>query len=128
MYDNGDFDGVLESLGKLQGGIEAAAEDMAAEDYQDKKKALFEGMLNDVKGNIGKYLPSMLGSGILGAGASLLTGAVGGPLLGASLGIATDLAVHSEGVKNWLFGDRDEKGNRKGNVITKDLANNIEKY
>ena len=85
-------------------------------------------MLDSAKETIGDHFPSLIGSGLIGAGVSLVTGAVGGPLLGAAIGAGTDLAIKSEGVKNWLFGEYDDDGRRKGNIISKDLANNIEKY
>lgn len=128
LYDNGDFEGVLEAIGKLEEGVNAAAEDNAAEKYESNKERLFKGMLDSAKETIGDHFPSLIGSGLIGAGVSLVTGAVGGPLLGAAIGAGTDLAIKSEGVKNWLFGEYDDDGRRKGNIISKDLANNIEKY
>lgn len=128
LYDNGDFEGVLEAIGKLEEGVNAAAEDNAADKYESNKERLFKGMLDSAKETIGDHFPSLIGSGLIGAGVSLVTGAVGGPLLGAAIGAGTDLAIKSEGVKNWLFGEYDDDGRRKGNIISKDLANNIEKY
>ena len=128
MYDDGDFIGVLRSMGRLEEGIQAAADDMDADKYEENKEKLFNGMINDLKDNMGAYFPSALGSSLIGAGVSLVTGAVGGPLLGAAIGAGVDIAAHSEKVKDWLFGELDEDGNRKGNIISADIANNVKKY
>lgn len=128
MYDDGDFIGVLRSMGRLEEGIQAAADDMDADKYEENKEKLFNGMINDLKDNMGAYFPSALGSSLIGAGVSLVTGAVGGPLLGAAIGAGADIAAHSDKVKDWLFGELDEDGNRKGNIISADIANNVKKY
>ena len=99
----------------------------AVGDGQDSQK-LYNDMVKDVKGGASKYLPSMLGGGLLGAGVSLVTGAIGGPLLGAAIGAATDLTVSSGAVQNWLFGEIGSDGKRRGNILSKDLSNNITKY
>lgn len=128
MYDNGDFIGVLRSMGRLEEGIQAAADDMDADKYEENKEKLFNGMINDLKDNMGAYFPSALGSSLIGAGVSLVTGAVGGPLLGAAVGAGVDIAAHSDKVKDWLFGELDENGDRKGNIISADITNNVKKY
>lgn len=128
MYDKGDFLGVLHSMGKLEEGIQAAADDMDADKYEENKEKLFNGMINDLKDNMGAYFPSALGSSLIGAGVSLVTGAVGGPLLGAAVGAGVDIAAHSDKVKDWLFGELDENGDRKGNIISADITNNVKKY
>lgn len=118
-------------------GIEEGAKEIAnsltdtakeVEVTEEDKQNLYNEMAEDVKQDASKYIPSMIGGGVVGAGVSLLTGAIGGPLLGAAIGAATDLAVHSHKVQDWLFGDYNEAGERKGNILSKELSNNIEKF
>lgn len=87
----------------------------------------FSDAIGDVMGHIKEYAPDMVvGSGI-GTGVSLLTSAIGGPLLGAASGAAISLIKNSKTVQNWLFGDIKD-GERQGGLLSKDLSNNIEKY
>lgn len=88
----------------------------------------FNNMSKDVIGNIKKYAPDMFTGGVIGAGTSLITGMIGGPLLGAAAGASIGLIKNSDAVKKWLFGDIDENGERKGGVLSKNISNNIEKY
>jgi len=88
----------------------------------------FNNMTTDVMGNIRKYAPDMISGGIIGAGTSFITGMIGGPLLGAAAGASIGLIKNSDAVKNWLFGDVDQYGERKGGILSKSISNNIEKY
>lgn len=113
---------------KLKTKMEAVGkklDDIAGADNSDE---LFNAAVKDVTGNFADYIPGVLGGGLLGSGVSLITGAIGGPLIGAAVGAAIGLTTQSDKVKNWLFGEMDENGERKGNVISKDLSNNIKKY
>lgn len=112
-------------LDKAYAKMASDMEEAAGSQDQDK---LWNDMVEDVTGDFSKYLPSMLGGGIIGSGVSLVTGAVGGPLLGFAVGAGLDLITQSDKVKDWLFGEKDENGERKGNVLSKDLVNNINKY
>ena len=70
-----------------------------------------------------------MGAGaLIGAGASLLTGAVIGPFAGAAVGAAVGLVAKSETVQKILFGDVDEKGDRKGGILSKKISNFITKH
>lgn len=87
----------------------------------------------DIKKNWKKYLPKTLASGALGAGFSLLTGMVGGPLLGAAVGAAVGLTSKSNAIQKMLFGDKitDDEGNvtgYTGNMLSKDISTAIQKY
>ena len=66
-----------------------------------------------ILGEVKRTLPSILGGGAVGLGASLLL--PGGPVLGITLGSALGFAAKSKTMQEWLFGKTDEKGN----VITK---------
>lgn len=87
----------------------------------------FSDALGDVMSRIKEYAPDMAVGGITGAGVSLLTGAIGGPLLGAASGAAISLIKNSDKVQNWLFGEMKD-GERQGGLLSKDLSNNIQKY
>lgn len=115
---------------RLNSAYEKIADQMedAAGDDQDQEK-LWNEMTADIKENYKKYIPSALGGGVIGSGVSLLTGAFGGPLLGFAIGAGVDLVTKSDKVKDWLFGEIDEEtGERKGNIISKHIVNNINKY
>ncbi len=109
------------AYGKITKDMEDAAGD------QDQAK-LWDDMVEDVTGDFSKYLPKMIGGGLVGTGVSLATGAIGGPLLGFAAGAGLNLVTSSEKVKNWLFGEVDELGERKGNVVPKSIVKLITKY
>ena len=88
----------------------------------------FNKAVGDVMENISEYAPAAIGSGLIGSGVSLITGAIGGPLLGAAAGAAIGLVRKSSQVQSWLFGDQDENGEYSGGFLSKDLSNNIHKY
>ena len=93
---------------------------------RDKKK--FGEAVDDVVKNITKYAPEAIGAGLLGAGVSLITGAIGGPLLGAAVGAGISLTKNSEKIQNWLFGEFDtETHERSGGVIPKKYIDKISK-
>lgn len=87
----------------------------------------FKNVISDVSENISEYAPKMLPAAVLGSGVSLLTGAIGGPILGAAIGAGTSLAINSEKVQTWLLGDTvaDE---RTGGVIPKGVIDTVQKY
>ena len=64
---------------------------------------------------------SIIADGLLGSGVSLLTGMVGGPLLGAAAGAGIGIIRHSKTAQNIVFGKEvtDEEGNvtREGGFI-----------
>lgn len=72
-------------------------------------------------------LPSLTTGATLGAGLSLMTGFIGGPLIGAGIGAAVGLAKRSESFQNMLFGEQKD-GEYEGGLFSKELSNNIHKY
>ena len=100
-------------------------EDAAGEENQAE---LWDEMVDDVAGNYKEYIPSMVGGGLIGSGISLVTGAIGGPLLGFAVGAGIDLITRSNKVKDWLFGKQDEDGNRHGNVLNESITKFITRY
>ena len=65
---------------------------------------------------------------LIGAGASLLTGMIGGPLLGAALGAGVSILKQSETAKTIFFGKMGEDGEREGGLISANLQKNFKKY
>ena len=82
----------------------------------------------DVMRNIKEYAPYMIGTGLIGGGVSLVTGMVGGPLLGAASGAAIGLIKKSEKVQDWLFGEIGKDGSREGGFISKNVQDTVSKY
>ena len=78
-------------------------------------------------GEVKKYAPTVAAGGILGGAASLIGGLVGGPLVGAGVGAAIGLATKSEKFQNYLFGEIDDKGNRKGGFFGPKFSNFLTK-
>jgi cell wall-associated NlpC family hydrolase/GH24 family phage-related lysozyme (muramidase) len=82
----------------------------------------FDEMMGDIKQNFTKQYAgaTTVGAGIGGV-ASLLTGMVGGPLLGAAIGGAVGLTLKSNKVQEWLFGkevDTEEGKKLEGGVLS----------
>lgn len=97
------------------------------DDKKDSKA--FGEVVDDLTYNISKYAPEAVGSGLIGAGVSLLTGAIGGPLLGAAVGAGISLTKNSEKMQNWLFGDKiGDTDERKGGLVSRDTVNTLKKY
>lgn len=137
LFEEGNFEELIQRIStsgnRIAEGMDIVADDIGNEEnYKTQKEKLFGNMIDDLKEHIGDYLPSSLGGALIGGGVSLLTGAIGGPLAGAAVGAAVDLTAHSKSVQDWLFGEEfiDVDGNtkRKGNILSKDLSNNITKY
>lgn len=77
--------------------------------------------------------PKALATGLIGGGAGLLLGGKlgllgsiflpGGPIGGAILGTAVGFLSQSEKFKNFVFGEKDENGERTGGLISKKFQN-----
>lgn len=89
---------------------------------------LFNEALGDIKGDKIGYGGKAIAGSVIGAGASLLTGGIVSPLIGAALGSATSMVVSSEKVRNWLFGTEDENGEFKQGSLPKKLVDGIKQY
>lgn len=100
---------------------EAGNEDAKKAKEKDKQ-ALLAGLSS--LGKEAKSNRGAIGAGaLIGAGASLLTGGVVGPLMGASIGAAVGLTVKSDTVQRFLFGDEDHNG-----IFKKEFGDKVKKY
>ena len=75
---------------------------------------------------------STISKSLIGGGIGLLSGVIGGPLIGAGIGAATSLIKNSETVNKAIFGEdiEDEEGNvtHKGGIISKKVQDTFKKY
>lgn len=77
---------------------------------------------NDLIANSSDYAGPAIAGSLIGGGVSLITGMVGGPLLGAAVGGATALALKSKVLNKALFGELDEDGKYKGGALGDELS------
>ena len=138
----GDLAGTLldDSVGALIGGAKAVVdrgkEVLGGLRSGDEKKSGDGPNENDWKimaknafFEIKKFAPEIAAGAIIGGGVSLLTGAIGGPLVGAAVGGGISLLKHSDTMMNTLFGEIGEDGKRQGSkFISKETSQAIEKY
>lgn len=90
---------------------------------QDNKiiKNIAQKLMGEAKDNKG----AMGAGALIGAGVSLATGAVVGPLFGAAIGAGAGLVVNSKTVQRILFGDviDEETGEVSGGLLSKNVSN-----
>ena len=101
----------------------------------ERAKQVVQKVTSEVTGDTKhKGVANVIASSLLGGGFSLLTGLIGGPLLGAAAGAAFGITQNSGTVQNMLFGEEivDKDGNptgeRKGGLISADLQKKFKKY
>ncbi len=111
---------------ELVSGISSVKRSLFGESDKEQSKT-FTDIINDVTNNLSKYAPDAIGSGLVGAGVSLLTGAIGGPLLGAAVGAGYSLTKNSDKVQKFLFGESID-GKRQGGLISKNVIDIANKY
>lgn len=92
-----------------------------------KNKENFEKAADSITKDINKYAPEAITGGLIGGGVSLLTGAIGGPLLGAAVGAGIAITKKSDAMQNWLFGEVGKDGEREGGVFSKKATKFINK-
>ena len=103
------------------------------ETERDVIEATIRRVTSEVTGNKeNKGIANVIASGLIGGGVSLVTGLIGGPLLGAAVGSAFGIAQNSETVQKWLFGEEVVNSNgekeRTGGVITKEMQEKFKQY
>ena len=104
---------------------------LLGDDPEKERTKAFEGMGGILK-EAKIYAPDLITGGLLGTGASILTGFMVGPLLGAGLGAGIALTKNSQTVQNMLFGEQeyDKDGNiigRAGGLVPKTIVNKVGK-
>lgn len=121
------------SAAKLVNGIDDFIKGLIPEDKGKKENKIIDKIISEEnkkrlkEANISEEAVKNRGSigagAIIGAGASVLTGLVVGPLAGATIGAGVGLVAKSEKVQKALFGDVDENGDRKGGILPKKISN-----
>lgn len=96
---------------------------LSDEEIQKNMTSATKDAWNEIK----KHAPRVAAGGIIGAGASLVTGMIGGPLLGAAVGSAIGLATTSEKFQEKLFGKTNENGDYEGGVFGPRFSNFVKK-
>ena len=91
----------------------------------EKDNEEFKNKAWKVIGDIKEHGGVLAAGATMGAGVSLLTGLIGGPLVGAAVGAGTALITKSKTVQNMLFGD-EESG--KPGLLPKRITEGIKKY
>ena len=114
------------SLTELLSGIQYTANSIVnnlaiSEKDTEKFRENATNFLSDIKEHGG----TLAAGATIGAGVSLLTGLVGGPLVGAAVGAGTALITKSKSVQEMLFGNEEEG---KNGLLPKNLINTIKKY
>ena len=115
-------------------GTDTANPTQQAQDEMNAIRDTTQRVMNEVMGDTKhKGLANVIASSLIGGGASILTGMIGGPLLGAAAGAAFGIAQNSETVQNWLFGEEvtdtaTGETSRKGGFISKELQEKFKKY
>ena len=94
-----------------------------------KDNTIIKSVTQNIFKEMGESKGAMGAGAIIGAGASILTGAVVGPLFGAAIGAGAGLIVNSKTVQKILFGDViDEKtGEVSGGLLSKNVSNFMKK-
>ena len=93
---------------------------------RDESKVM--SIIKKITREVGGDGADIVADALIGGGVSLITGMIGGPLLGAAAGAGIGLVKHSDTAKNFLFGEVGEDGERKGGVIPKSVTNFFKKH
>ena len=118
---------VSDSMKELGHGISETSQALTGKSTKEQR-AKFGVVIDDVSKHISDYAPDAMGSAMIGGGVSLITGAIGGPLLGAAVGAGISIAKRSTAVQEMLFGEKDENGDRKGGMVSKGFLGKMKKY
>ena len=94
---------------------------------EDEKEHLKDTMVKELNARLPSSITgSAVGAGVgMMAGGSLLGWLVGGPIGGAAIGTAVGFASKSEKFQEFLFGKKDEAGNRLGGLISKKVQDYV---
>ena len=129
----GDYTNIFsETFQIYKRAINKTMEAIVGDDDGKKDKKVSANAMKEVMSEAKIYGPDVVSGALLGGGASLLTGFIGGPLLGAAVGSGIALTKNSTKVQAMLFGEKefDKDGNyvgRKGGLLPKDFVNTVAK-
>ena len=90
------------------------------EDEEEQGKVIYAQLKEKAKEIAPDAIAGSIGGGILGL-------MVGGPIGGALLGFAGGILKRSDRFQNWLFGEKDEDGERTGGFISKGVQDYFKK-
>ena len=147
-YKNGEIlgeytDSIFSLLGNIGSSVKKRATEVIKEEYngieeEDEINQIFKkfninmDMIQNGEYNLPKdlreYLPEVTGGAALGGGISLLTGAIGGPLVGAAVGASVSLLKNSKEFNDFLFGELDRDGKRTGGLFSKEFSQKFQYY
>ena len=105
----------------LSEGVKGWSNAFFGENTDEERENIFKGFMEKAK----KNLPSTITGSLIGVGTSVAAGSsvlgmmIGGPMGGAILGAAGSFLARNEKFQNWVFGEKDEDGNRLGGFISK---------
>jgi len=134
----GQLKGVFtDSISMIKSGFQNFADAIfGPKKFGDKDNENYVNM-EEVFGKMKDHAPKALAHGMIGAGAGIVAslggmGALGsiflGPFSGAAIGIASSFLFKSDKFKNWLFGEKDDNGERIGGFITKSTQEFFKKH
>lgn len=141
MHESGPITAIADEATKLKDfvsdrvdkvlGINGNTKEEKEKSINEQKKTLLH-KVSDVLGEMKGEGADVAAKALIGGGVGLLTGIVGGPLIGAGLGAAISLTKNSETVNKFLFGEEttDEHGNviKKGGLVPKNIQDTFKKY
>ena len=87
----------------------------------EKDNKIIKTVMQKLLGEMGDSKGAMGAGALIGAGVSVATGAVVGPLFGAAIGATAGLIANSKTVQKILFG-ADEDGNVNGGLFNKNIS------
>ena len=120
-------DAVLGSASQITNAFEDFIRSIIPDDMEGEKDKINKGIEKIKESQVPKEMQNNAGSmgagAIIGAGASILSGCIVGPLAGAAIGAGVGLVIRSQKVQNLLFGEDDENGDKKGGLLNKNISN-----
>ena len=116
------YDRILDEAGRMVSSFKNAADTFG---MSDEDKENFKEKATKFIGEVKEHGATMAAGATIGAGVSLITGLVGGPLLGAAVGAGVGLLTKSKSVQDFLFGNEEEG---KEGALPKKLVDGIKKY
>lgn len=120
---------IYQSATKVGQDIKGKIDEFTANKKQEEKeKSIISDKTKEIFKEIGDSKGAIAAGSIIGAGVSVLTGSIVGPLFGAAIGGAVGLVAKSKTVQNILFGEIGEDGEREGGIISKKMSQAITKH